>query len=191
MRSSFDGRSGFTLLEVLISLVIVTLLIGSSFGIATRTFAFIGTNEADFALQAEANRAMERMTEVLRKTGWNEKGGVSYPLVLGGGTLLDFRVLRDLDGNGFPFDAATGDLEFGPDVYQIKRNHSDGTLAGYAGGIPVWHLARNVAAVAFATRTEDPTLQMKEIRVTLTMKKTPRDRHEVAFTSTATIDMRN
>src|SRR2546422_657548 len=139
---------GFTMVEVIVSLAVLAILLTSVFSITVETYAFIGDTDVDYAAQNEANTAFERMTEILRKSGWSTAGGVSYPLVAAAGKELQFRVLRDLDGNGIPTNATTGDLEWGPTVYRIFRD-AVGNLRVYNGATPVWHLCRYSTSITY------------------------------------------
>jgi prepilin-type N-terminal cleavage/methylation domain-containing protein len=181
---------GFTLLEMTISLGVIAILLASVFSIIHETYAFIGSVEADFGVQDEANQSFQRMTEVLRKCGWSTLAGVDYPRVTNGGAELEFRVLRDLDGNGYPFDAATGALEFSPVVYRIRVD-GNGNLRVYNGAVPVWHLCRYVDSIQFQTVYQDPALQMKEIRITIRTRKMDRRGDPVEYSLIGSINMRN
>jgi prepilin-type N-terminal cleavage/methylation domain-containing protein len=183
-------RSGFTLLEMAISLAILSLLLGSVFSITFETCSFLGDNEVDSGAQAEATQAFDRMTEILRKCGWNTAAGTTYPRAIGGGSGLEFRVLRDLDGNGYSFSAATGEPEYGAKVYSIHLDGA-GNLGVYDGATPVWHLARRVQTVSFATYLEDPSLQMKEIRVSVLARKMTKRGEPIDFQLVGSIGMRN
>lgn len=181
---------GFTLLEVLVSLAVLGILLVSVFSITIETYAFIGDTEVDFAAQSEANQAFSRMTEILRKSGRNTAGGATFPRLANLGTELEFRVLRDLDGNGFPYSASTGQREWGPTVYRIRRDVG-GNLRVFDGQTPVWHLCRYAVQVNFTTNLQDPTLQLNEIGVTLRTRKVTKRNEPIEFTLTGTIDMRN
>src|SRR5262245_35212577 len=138
--------TGLTILEMSISLLVLGIILASVFSIAVDTYSFVADNEVDFSAQNEANQAFSRLAEILRKSGWNTSGGITYPRVMAGGAELEFRVLRDLDGNGYPFDAVTGGLEWGPVVYSIRAD-AGGTLSVYDGQDSIWHLARYVNQV--------------------------------------------
>jgi len=183
-------RGGFTLLEMMISLGVISILLASVFSIIHETFTFIGNVDADFGVQDEANQSFHRMTEILRKCGWSTLAGVDYPNVTNGGSELEFRVLRDLDGNGYPFNATTGALEFSPVVYRIRQDAS-GNLRVFNGAVPVWHISRNVDSIAFQTYIQDGSLQMKEIRTTIHTRKLDRRGVPVEFSLIGSINMRN
>jgi prepilin-type N-terminal cleavage/methylation domain-containing protein len=181
---------GFTLVEVMVSLGVLGILLVSVFSITVETYAFIGNTDIDFTAQNEANQGFSRMTEILRKSGWNTAGATSYPRVLNGGNDLEFRTLKDLDGNGYGFAKATGELEWGPNVYRIRLDGA-GNLRVFLGADPVWHLARYVTRVTFTTYLQDPTLQINEIGVTLQARKLTRRGDPIDFSISGSIDMRN
>ncbi|MGH9360370.1 MAG: hypothetical protein ACRD2T_00525, partial [Thermoanaerobaculia bacterium] len=169
---------------------VLGILLVSVFSITIETSAFIGDTETDYSVQGETHQALARMTEILRKSGWNQAGGVSYPRVLAGGKELEFRVLRDLDGNGFPFDAATGELEWGAKVYRIRLDGGNNLRVFDAAG-PVWHLGRYVESVSFATHNEDSSLQIREIAVNIQTRKLTKRGEPLSFALAGSIDMRN
>ncbi len=181
---------GFTLIEMMISLAILGILLVSVFSITIETYAYIADTEVDYSTQAEANQALDRMSEILRKCGWNSAGGLNYPRVTGGGTELQFRVLRDLDGNGFPYSATTGELEWGPMVYTIRQD-GGGNLRVFNNTGPVWHLARYVNSISFATYNENPALHLREVQVTLQTRKMTKGGAPIDFSLVGTVDMRN
>ncbi len=183
---------GFTVLELMIALAILGILLTSVLSITVETYAFLGDTDVDYSVQAEANQALERTTEILRKCGWNTSAGpaVEYPRVTTGGTQVEFRVLRDLDANGYPFDDVTGDLEWGVTVYTIRRDTA-GTLRVFNGATSVWHLGRFVESVDFATVKEDATLQQKEIRLIVRTRRLTKRGDPINFTLSGSVDMRN
>jgi prepilin-type N-terminal cleavage/methylation domain-containing protein len=181
---------GFTLIETLVSLGILGVLLVSVFSIAGETYSYIADTDVDYAAQNEANLALSRMTELLRKSGWSTLSGVSYPRPIAGGAELEFRVIRDLDGNGVPLSAATGEIEWGPKVYRIRRD-ANGNLRVYDGATPVWHLGRYVTSVSFATYAQDLSLQAKELSVALETRKVTRQGNPIDYSLSASIDMRN
>ncbi|MCA8960806.1 MAG: hypothetical protein KDC38_09845, partial [Planctomycetes bacterium] len=99
---------GFTIVEASIAVAIGALLTGVVLSIGVETMKFSSYADSDFAVQYEANRAFDRVSEVLRKVGWNNSAGATYPHVLSAGAEIQFRMLQDLDGNGYTFDGSTG-----------------------------------------------------------------------------------
>lgn len=191
MEMKRDNRKGFTLLEMMISLAVISLLLTTVFSITLETCSFVGDNDVDFAAQNEANQGFERMTELIRKCGWSTLGGVSYPRVTGGGKVLQFRVLRDLDGNGFAYSQATGLLEWSPEVYSIQAD-AKGDLRVFDASLkPLWHLCRHIQNLTFETHNENGTLQLKEIRVNLGTRKTNKRGEIFEFSILGSIVMRN
>jgi prepilin-type N-terminal cleavage/methylation domain-containing protein len=192
MKAERTSRSsgGFTILEMMFSLVIIAVLISSTFSITVETISFMGTVDADSLLQSEADTAFDRLAEGLRKCGWSTLAGVNYPRVTGGGKVLEFRVLQDIDGNGYPFDAATGDLEYSAKVFRIARDGA-GNLRITDGNAIVWHLARHVDDAVFETYAENPALQYRELRVVLTFRTQDRKGDAIALTRSECIQMRN
>lgn len=182
---------GFTVIEVVVSLAVFAIVVVSVLSVAAETSSFIGNTDIDYNVQANANRAYTRLSNVLRKSGWNETGGTTYPQIAEGGAELRFRLLADLDGNGYAFDATTGDLEWGATIYSVRLDSTTGTLSIHDGAAPVHVLGRHVQSVSFATYNEDPALHLKEIRLTLQTEQTTREGHVIRYDTTSSIHMRN
>jgi hypothetical protein len=180
------------MVEVAISMALFSILVVSVFSIALETSNFIGETDTAYNVQAEVSRAYLRLSEVLRKSGWNSAGGVTYPRVLGGGNQLRFRLLTDLDGNGYAFDAATGELEWGAEVYTVRLDPSTRTLAIYAAdGTELRVLGRHIDTVNFATYLEDNTLHLKEVQVTIQASQTTKKGDLIQYDATSSVHMRN
>ena len=189
--ASTHRQSGLTLVEVAVSVTVFMLLVGSVLSIAVETSNFIGDTDVDYSVQTEVNRSQLRLAEVLRKSGPNSVSGTSYPVVINSGSELQFRLLTDLDGNGHPFDATTGQLEWGGTVYSIRLDAPTRTLSIYNGPNPVRVLGRFVDSVSFATYIEDNTLQLKEVRVSIAASKQLKSGQTVQHASTFNVFMRN
>ncbi len=185
-----DHDSGFTLIEASVSLAVLGLLLTSVFSIVVETSNFLRDNEVDTVLQTEGTRMLERVTEVLRKTGRTELGGVRYPSVRDGGSRLEFLVLDDADGNGHAFDGTTSLLEWRPTVYSIARD-ADGQVQVVAGGIPVCFLGRFVNSLSFQTVDENPGLHLKEISVSFEVERKVKSGYSLAYGLSGSIHMRN
>jgi hypothetical protein len=119
-----------------------------------------------------------------------EEDGISYPRVSEDGTELDFRVGLDLDGNGFAFAAATGDLEWDPRVFTVRVDES-GDLGIFSAGEKVHHLGRRVADPLFETIEENATLHLQEIRIAFDARKTRRAGDDAVFRVQGGVHMRN
>ena len=185
-----DRSIGFTLVETIVSLTVLGILLVSAFSIAVETYSYVADTDVDYSAQNEATQAFTRLTELIRKTGWNTIGTVTCPQVVSGGNEFLFRVMRDLDGNGYAFSGTTGDKEWGLKIYSVRRDTS-GNLRIYDGLTPVWHLGRYASSINFATYLQDPTLGMQEVRVTIQTRKFTRRGFPIDFSLSGSIDMRN
>ena len=184
------GEAGFTFVEVAISLAIFAMLLASVFSIMVETSSFLRDNEDDVVVQAEGNRAFQRFADVLRKSGRVTAGGFSYPRVANGGAELEFKVLSDLDGNGFAYDGATGALEWDPSVYTLKTDGS-GNLDVYNGGTRIYSLGRFIQNLRFETIAEDSALHLKEIRIAYEARKPTGKGFDLVQSVSASVHMRN
>lgn len=183
-------RRGFTTVEMAISLVVFGLVVVSIFSIAVETAGFLGDHDADIVLQADGNRALDRLTRLLRKSGRVTENETTYPRVLAGGSELQFRVLADLDGNGYPFDEQTSEREWSPQVCTVRRD-SQGNLDVYDGAAPVWRLGRFVSSISFETAEESSELGLNEVRVRLVNRRPMARGFDLEYTTTASIQLRN
>lgn len=184
-------RAGFTVLEVAISMTIIALLIGSMFSITVETSTFLRDNDADSMLQLEAHRAIEKFTEILRKCGRVDAGGgITYPRVANAGKELNFRVLADLDGNGYAYNEGSGAVEWGPRVYTARADAA-GNLGIYDGATRVYALGRFVSNLRFETVVENPTLNLKEVRVRFDAQRAAPSGYVATYPVDTSIHMRN
>jgi len=190
MKSCTSPRiHGFTLLESMISMALFALLVTSVFSIMVETSSLLGETNADSSIQQEGTRAFARVTELLRKSGRLLDAGIQYPRATGGGTEIEFRLLQDIDGNGYGFDQTTGDLEWNPNVYTLRLD--SGELAVYGSATKLYPIARNVSFLRFDTVAEDTSLQMKEIAIALEIRKALPSGSDLIFSMSGSVHMRN
>ena len=184
-------RDGFTVLEVAVSMTIIALLIGSLFSITVETSTFLRDNDADSMLQLEAQRTVDKLTEIIRKCGRVDAGGgITFPVVANGGRELQFRVLADLDGNGYAYNESSGAVEWGPRIYTARADAA-GNLDIYEGGLKVYALGRFVNDLRFETVVENPTLHLKEVRVRFDARRAAPSGHIASYAVDTSIHMRN
>ncbi|HVR76418.1 MAG TPA: hypothetical protein VMT52_18965 [Planctomycetota bacterium] len=167
------------------------LILTSVLSIALGLTDFVGDGDVDRSVQTEAHRAFQRLSEVLRKSGWVTEGDVTHPRVLAGGTELEFRCLADLDMNGYAFDGSTGDLEWNPTVYTVRLDESDGSLGIHVGPNRALLLGRHVTSIEFKTSAEDGSLYPQEVQVSLTTQRTDSQKDPIKYAFTGSIHMRN
>ncbi|MBI4585078.1 MAG: prepilin-type N-terminal cleavage/methylation domain-containing protein [Planctomycetes bacterium] len=190
MNPQKNRRSGFTLVEMAIALGILVLLMASVFSITGETSKFLSDNDTETLVQLEGSRAFQRLIDLLRKSGRVTAGGVAYPRVTSGGAALEFRVLADLDGNGYAFDQDDGSLEWHPAVFTIKADAS-GNLDVTNGAGKVYALGRHIQNLNFQTIAENPALHFKEIQVSYEVRKTNGAGIEFVYPVSASVHMRN
>lgn len=184
-------QSGVTLLEMAIAVAVTVSLIGAVLTIGVETASFASYADEDFSTQFEANRSFESATAALRKTGWSELSGTDYPRVSVGGDELEFRLLTDTDGNGHPFDGATGELEWDDTVYTLRRDAVTGMLGVYDGTTLLRTIGRYIESVTFETNVQDPALHRREIRIAITATRPASDGSSITYTAAGSVHMRN
>jgi hypothetical protein len=183
-------QQGHTLIEVTISAALILSLIAVAMVVATESMSMAAFQEADYRVQHESNRAFRRLAEVIRKSGWNTDAGVTYPLVGAGGTELSFRLVRDLDGNGYPFDAATGELEWGAMVHTVRLDNQMLVVMDTNDEI-LMVLGRDIQAVSFATFLQDNSLHLNEVQVVIQAQRSSPQGDPIEFTARGSIHLRN
>ncbi|MGE3165595.1 MAG: type II secretion system protein J [Planctomycetota bacterium] len=185
-------QEGYTLLEMSIAVAVTSLMIALVLSVGVETVGFASYADEDFSVQFEANRAFDRTTEILRKVGRNTVSGVTYPAISPDGSEISFRVLQDADGNGYPFDGTTGDLEWTSDVFTIRRDAADDTLYVFDQfGNRVWTLGRYVDEVQFEMVEQNNTLGIDEVSASISASHLANDGNEIRYTASGSIHMRN
>lgn len=190
-RSVSRRDAGSSLLKAALSLGVLVLILTSVLSIALGMTDFVGDGDVGHSVQAEAHRAFQRLSDVLRKSGWVIEGNVTHPRVLAGGKELEFRCLADLDKNGYAFDGSTGDLEWNPTVYAVRIDESDGSLGIHVGPNRALLLGRHVTSIDFKTSAEDGSLHSQEVQVSLTTQRTDSQENPIKYAFTGSIHMRN
>ncbi|MEM7261552.1 MAG: prepilin-type N-terminal cleavage/methylation domain-containing protein [Planctomycetota bacterium] len=191
-QSPLPSRSaGFTIVEMTMVIAISAILIAVALTVGAETLKYTAYAQDDFSVQHEANRAYNRITEVLRKTGWSTDATETYPRVIDGGAALELRLLDDLDGNGWPFSGTSGDLEWGSEIYTIRRE-ADGTVAIFDNtDTVVWTCGRLIESISFETVIQEPSLHFQEVRITILATRTTADGVPLSFTAAGSVHMRN
>ncbi len=184
-------EQGLTLLEVLISMTVLSVLIVGVLAISVETAKFTAFADDDFIVQNEVQRSLSKMGDILHKTGWASVGGATFPQVWNNGDELDFVLNGDIDGNGYAFNQTTGELEWAPVIYTTRRDGVTGTLGVYVGPFLLWVLGSNISDIDFLTNVEDNAVQFKEIRVMVQADRVTPDGTPVTFSTTQSIHMRN
>ncbi len=72
-------ESGFTLIEISISAVLLAILAGAFFSVTQATLRAYGEQRSRSALAVEGSRALARLQDELRRTGRVTEGGSTYP----------------------------------------------------------------------------------------------------------------
>jgi hypothetical protein len=160
------------------------------FNMTTETMGFLEDTDVEATIQREGNRAYARLVDVLRKSGRVDIGGVTYPRVTNGGKELEFRLLQDLDGNGYPFQQATGDLEWDARVH-VAKTDADDNFGIYVGADRVLWLGRYIENLQFETIAENTSLNLKEIKVSFEVRKPARSGYVNAYPVEGSAYMRN
>jgi len=193
MRNSYKSSrtSGFSLVETALSLAVFGALLASIVALTVETSGFVGAQEAETSIWIEATRGVERASTALRKSGAVTLDSTDWPRVLDGGQRLEFRLPADLDGDGTPFAAENGALEWDSRIYAMSVDSNRFAVITRDGDV-VRHLARDVHGLRFETNWEDPNLRSDEVRMTFTIRKgTHTDGSPLETTLSTIVHMRN
>lgn len=90
--------TGFTLVEVLVSLAIVSILIAALAGVFERSSKLYTTQNATASLQQEVRAALDVIAAEVRMAAYDPKKTDNFVIKKAGST--EFRFLSDLDGDG-------------------------------------------------------------------------------------------
>ena len=71
---------GFTILEMTISMAVGIVLIAGTLGIVAETIRFADATDDEMIVRREANRAFQRLSELLREVGWATVNGTTTPM---------------------------------------------------------------------------------------------------------------
>ena len=187
-----SAESGASLIELVAAATLTVVVTATALTIASETIQF-ATAKADTAnTQSTAERAFARTVEVLRKCGLYEEGLDRFPAVIEGGDEIQFVVPVDKDGDGVPLDKLTGEIEWSDTIYRIRLDKETETLAVVdEEDEEVWVLGKSVADVSFVSYLDDPTLNYKEFRVTITSEHVDNRGRTTAHTAFGIVFMRN
>lgn len=184
-------RAGFTLVEVVVASGILTsiaLMAGLWLMGSTDLWS---TSTTLTQVQTDVQQAVNRMTSELRggtRSGAPNPPGVSIPAAPGN-TSITFSLPADIDGDGLIIDAA-GATEWDPTRIQYTYDVPSRQLRRVQGAQTIV-FANDVSSAAFNDITTDPTLQINEVRITLTIQRTTPQRRTLTATSTEIVKTRN
>ncbi len=117
--ASGGRRAGFTLIEMMISLSVVSVVFSAMYVVVLGVSSYFGQGNLRSALEEDGRRTMRAMISELRQTGIVEDGGVNYPAIYSRavmpmdgsnvrGDLLATLSLRDADLGGYFYDPNSG-----------------------------------------------------------------------------------
>ena len=197
------NEQGFSLLEIMISLTIITLILGIAFGVLSRFQVSYRYELGYVDAQRNGRFAVARLNEIIRSAGTNPTGKTAVNWLtfvdFGGGNSSSTLVLKsDLDGDG----ATTSTLGSNTDVIiasenvTLQLNSSTNTIEMVDNNQPtgsarrILPIAENIRSLTFS----DPDGTRREVDVTLSavpsgIATSDPQYREVQFTTT--IRLRN
>ncbi|HOJ34543.1 MAG TPA: prepilin-type N-terminal cleavage/methylation domain-containing protein [Candidatus Hydrogenedentes bacterium] len=111
-------RYGFTLLEVMITVTVLTLVVGAIFALSSALAQSTQIQESKVTTSDDVRTAMLFLERELRQASIGSINWASLPA-----DRISYRAATDIDGNGTAVDAS-GFLELGP-VCTISRDMTD------------------------------------------------------------------
>lgn len=157
-------QGGFTLLELMISMIILIVLMASVFPLMMGGQRSFQGQQANADAMANARFAMDRLSELVRNAGYNPQGANFQAVTLGtGGTSITIR--SDLNGDGnITGTLGNGSLVTQPEALTISLNGSDVVMTDLNQNPPLaTPIAQDVQALSFAQPSP------REITVTVTV----------------------
>lgn len=199
-----DGNeSGFSLIELMIALTIITLILGVAFGVLSRLQVNYRYELSYVDAQRNGRFAIARLNEIIRSAGTNPTGksAVNWLTFVdfgGGNSSATLTLKSDLDGDGATTStlASNADVIIASENVTLQLNTSSNTIEMVDNNQPtgsarrILPIAENVRSVTFS----DPDGTRREVDITLSAVPSgiatsdPKYR-EVEFTST--IRLRN
>lgn len=92
-----SGKSGFSLVEILITVAIGSVIFLAVFNFGTSIFSFNSNAQKNLSAQSDARRVLKTMVKELRSASPSSLG--SYPIMLAGTSTLTFFV--NIDGDAY------------------------------------------------------------------------------------------
>jgi len=161
-------QKGMTLIEIILVSALMMIMMGSIFAVVTGGVSMAHFNSSVAHLQSQTVRSFTLLSEVLGKCGWNNDGVTVFPEINTAGDEMQFRIPEDLDGNGYPFDQATGDVEWGEEVYTLRLDPDTRILSIYDSSDTIVRvLGTSISSVELLTIVEDDTLDPNEVKVSI------------------------
>jgi prepilin-type N-terminal cleavage/methylation domain-containing protein len=138
-------NGGFTLLELMVSMSILTLVMGVLMVLAMAMGRSVAMQESRAATEGEALQGMTRLTRELRQAASSSIPWDRLPTAT-----LEYRVPTDLDGNGVPVDIGGfvelgAVMSIGPDLADLNDDGLTDTQLIWTDGSEVRVLANNLA----------------------------------------------
>lgn len=118
-------RDGFTLIELIFAISLLTVATGALFGLALGIQRVAEAQEASIRAQEEAGKALQYVAREL-------SGAEKASLALLPGPAISYRTVTDADGNGVALDKA-GAVEWSG-VRVVRCENGDENKDGVAGG---------------------------------------------------------
>ena len=191
-------RKGFTLAEVLIVAIIISILMGVMLAAVIQSHAIIETTNTLTLLRQEKRLAVSKLSNELRNTSLKDCQEYTSPCEEGrcititqdspasGTDKIEYCLPADSDHDGVP-DLSSDckitwctkhTIELDTSSHELKRNN-------------VTVLARYVKNIRFLDHSLQPSLYLNELKVTLEMEKTSYQGRVYNISSTFIIYVRN
>lgn len=196
-------RGGFTLLEMLFVVLIMSIISGILFAAMYQSRIIFQAADISVGLQAEARQAIQRIMLDVSRT--NRSRIIITPNYPAAGTdQLTYQLPSysgtpsepTLTGGAITWDANACTINRDPAV-TIPVLHTPGSTAPVAapllqsqgGSSSVW--ATHANQVNFYDHNRDPALYLDEVRISLLMRQTSKEGYVYSTSAVATVKMRN
>lgn len=206
-------RRGHSLLEMTCVVGLLSFVTLALFPLFSTANTLFDAGDAKADIEEQGRRALMSISAEIKEAGYvtDSVTGASYPYIFSDGAAagrfaayshstpsqcreIVFRMVKDLDGDGFKTDSASGDIEWGADeisyllvagadgVNRLERRVNNGSPR---------IVARFVERVRFDDSGTDSSIPYGQIRVTLEMKKVSPEGRAIRTTYSTLVRMRN
>lgn len=171
-------RTGFTLIELMIVMLIFSIILGAMFAVMNMGKASWHSGDTQIQVQQEARKGMDRIVKELRQTGTSTIIGVPAD-----GNLYNTITFRIPDEDGID---ANGNIEWGNQIaYSLGGLNGQQLLRTEGEGLEV--LANRVVNLQFRRQATTPNI----VEITLQSQKTTIPGHLISATLNSQIRARN
>lgn len=187
-----SNRKGMTLVEVMVSSAILTMVVGMLWGVMFSIQNSIHLEDSQIIAHDDTRNAMMMLVKELRQAVGDSISADEFP-----SNQIQYRVVTDLDGNGWPVDSS-GNIEVSP-IKTIMQDLDDLNEDGFTSTQLVLTIEGSDTIRVLANDLEPDNgvefdlMADNAVRVTLTSERPtdPTEKRTLTFSLVETVAPRN